>query len=232
MHWSFFRRLVILPAIAVASNFLAPLANAEGGKIPETAATEGAIQPYIYPQMDASKTLTGKTLLDALRKGGYVLYMRHTETGTVTADCNASNLTPRGERDAARVGAALKSLAIPFERIASSPVCRVQDTARHLGLGAFDAIEDLSNTPRPGFDVHAAREKLLAIAPASGKNVLLVSHTQAGNTPSQPISLDYGEIVVFAPDGNGTAAPIARVKVDEWAVLISKYAGQFERTTK
>ena len=211
--------LTIAAGLLLFSNVAA--AQLDAAIVPEPAATEGATQPYPYPKMEPAATLTGRALLDALRKGGYVLYMRHTETGAVTLDCNASNLTSRGERDAARVGAALKSLAIPLKRIASSPVCRVRDSARNLGLGGFDLSEDLANVPvRPGFDLHAARGKLLATVPAKGSNTLLVSHMHAGNSIEQKIDLDFGEVIVFRPDGKVGSDAIARIRVDEWARLI------------
>jgi phosphohistidine phosphatase SixA len=188
--------------------------------IPDAAATEGMIGEYAHPPMDKAHQLAGKALVDALRRGGYVLFMRHAETGTVTAECSTSNLTPRGERDAARVGFALKALAVPLDRIISSPVCRVQDTARNLGLGPFEVSEDLANQAlRPGFDFNNAREKLLVMPPSTGKNVLLISHTQGGNNFSQALALDFGEIIVIAPDGKGGRAAIARVRVDDWAGL-------------
>lgn len=188
--------------------------------IPETAATEGATTPYLYPPMDPANTLAGEALIAALRNGGYVLYMRHTETGTITPECRVSNLTPRGERDAARVGKALQTLAVPLYRIASSPVCRVQDTARSLGLGPFEVTEDLSNVPvRTGHELDAARGRLLATKPPRGKNFLLVGHLQSGNTPIDMIYLDFGEIIAFKTEDNGERKAVARVRVDEWAIL-------------
>ena len=212
-------RFVAILCAAISAAPLVPV-FANSAVIPAAAATEGMIGEYAYPPMDKVRQLSGKALVDALRAGGYVLYMRHTETGTVTPDCTASNLTPRGERDAARAGAALKALAIPLERIVSSPVCRVQDTARSLGLGLFEVSEDLANLAlRHGFDFNNAREKLLITPPPNGKNVLLVSHTQGGNNFSQAISLDFGETIVFAPDGKGARSAVARVRVDQWAQL-------------
>ena len=223
-----FQRM-ILRSWALASRFLfacalgATATAINANSATEPAATEGSTVPYAYPAMDPAKTLTGKALVDALRRGGNVLFMRHTETGTVTAECLASNLTPRGERDAARVGKALQMLGIQLERIASSPVCRAQDTARNLGLGTFAVVEDLSNvTTRPDFDLHAARSKLLATMPGPGKNVLLVSHMQSGNNSADMIYLDFGEIIVFAPDGTGGRAALARVRVDDWGSQFQK----------
>lgn len=230
---SIWRDKALLLVVVLASNTYASAVQMDDPKVTEPAATEGSTQPYPYPKMEPARTLAGKALLDALRNGGYVLYMRHTETGTVTPECNASNLTPRGERDSARVGAALKSLAIPLNRIASSPVCRVQDTARTLGLGGFDLAEDLANVPpRPGYDFHAARGKLIATVPAKGKNTLLVSHMQSGNDISQAIYLDFGEIVIFRPDAAGASAAVGRVRVDDWATLIKSNADKPGRASK
>jgi phosphohistidine phosphatase SixA len=218
-------RQVLILATGLASAFCSAAAQVDPGKITEAAATEGVTQPYPFPKLDPALTLAGKPLLDALRNGGHVLFMRHTETGVVTPECKTSNLTPRGERDAARVGTALKALAIPLERFASSPVCRVQDTARNLGLGGFELAEGLSNgTTRPGFDIHAARGELLSKVPAEGKNSLLVSHMQSANDVSQMIYLDFGEIVIFRPDGTGKSAAIGRMRVDDWAALVNMQA--------
>lgn len=194
-------------------------------EITDHAATEGSTKPYRYPPLDSANVISGNALITALRAGGYVLFMRHTETGTVTPECNVSNLTPRGERDAARIGKALQSLVVPIERVASSPVCRVQDTARSLGLGPFEITEDLSNaSKRPDFNLHAARGKLIATMPAKGKNLLLVSHMQSGNITSDMIYLDFGEIIVYRPDGTG-AQPVARIRADDWRELIESKAG-------
>lgn len=233
MRRSISRHLAPLKLLTFAPIYMVLTAHAEAGNITEAAATEGVTTPYLVPKMNPAATLVGKGLLDALRKGGYVLYMRHTETGNVTADCTASNLTPRGERDAARVGAAFRSLAIPLERILSSPVCRVQGTARHLGLGDFDIAEDLSNvTTQPGFDLHVARGKLLAKVPKAGKNTLLVSHMQTGNDFSQAIYLDFGEIVVFRHDGMGMSEAVGRMRVDDWATLVKGYANEKRSTSE
>lgn len=194
--------------------------------IPEAAATEGAATSYPYPLIDAAKKISGQALVEALRKGGYVLYMRHTETGTVTKECTESNLTRRGARDAARVGTALRTLKVPLDRILSSAACRVQDTARMLGLGRFDVVDGLGNMPaRDGHDFHAEREILLGTPPARGKNTLLVSHMQGGKDTSQALYLDFGETIILLPAPNGVRVAVARLRVDDWAALIAGDAG-------
>lgn len=178
---------------------------------------------YPHPKIDTTQEWRADTLIRALQKGGFVLYMRHTQTGTVTPECTTSNLTRAGEIDAARVGSALVSLRIGIDKIVTSPICRVRDTARFLGLGDFEMTRDLANSSDAlEFDFHAARGSRLAAKPAPGKNTLLVSHMQSGRDFAQAIYLDFGEIVVFRPDGKGGSTPVARIRVDDWAELAKK----------
>lgn len=208
--------VVVFAITAMTSHFAR---SAEGQP---KAATEGSTVPYRHPLVDEGRRLSGNALLAELRKGGYTLFMRHTETGTVTAECERSNLTARGERDAKFVGDSLKQLRIPFDRIASSPVCRVKDTARLLALGELEVTADLANIAMPpDFDFHVARAKRIASRPAPGKNTLLISHMQSGHTESQWLNLDIGEIIVFRPGGSGASEPVARIRVDDWYALLA-----------
>ena len=189
------------------------------------AASEGVTRPYSHPAIDEAGALKGAALLSALRRGGLILFMRHTQAGTVTPQCIASNLSPAGERDARFVGESIRKLGVPIGRVLSSPVCRVADTAKLLGLGELELSVDLSNVPTPqDADLGAAREKRLAEVPARATlatNTLLVSHMQGGRTQAQWIYLDFGEIVVFRPDGKGHSNAVARIRADDWYDLMA-----------
>jgi hypothetical protein len=83
----------------------------------------------IFPESD---------LIDALRRGGCVIYFRHAATNPEQADtidprlgrCEAQrNLSPDGRRMAAEIGGAFKTLRIPVGKVVSSPYCRTVDTA-------------------------------------------------------------------------------------------------------
>ena len=170
-----------------------------------------------HPQVDPARQLKGADLVKALRAGGLVLYLRHTDTGRVTRDCLESNLSPLGEEQAKRLGAVLRDLKIPFGQIESSELCRVQDTARLLGAGTFQTNEDLNNMPkRPGHDVHAARTRRLAVPPARNTNTLLVAHVHSAQPLNQRLSLEIGEVIVFRPDGKGSSDPVARIRLTDW----------------
>lgn len=187
------------------------------------AATEGSTVPYRFPPIDPAKELTGAALLAALKNGGFVLYMRHTETGTVTPECTQSNLTPAGERDARFVGESIRTLRIPIARVLSSPVCRAHDTAKLMGLGEPTLSNDLANQPiSAGFDFDSARGKRIAERPPRAKNTVLVSHMQTGKTESQWIYLDFGEIIVYQPRGTNESVALARIRADDWYDLLAQ----------
>src|SRR5712691_6963762 len=71
-------------------------------------------------------------LIDALRRGGYVIYFRHAATNPEEADtsdpklgqCAAQrNLSAEGRRMAREIGAAFQTLRIPVGKVVSSPYC-------------------------------------------------------------------------------------------------------------
>ncbi|MCY7387491.1 MAG: hypothetical protein LH481_05400, partial [Burkholderiales bacterium] len=73
--------------------------------------------------------------------------------------------------------------------------------------------------PREGFDIGAARTRRLNETPATGKNTLLVSHLHGSRKKDEWIHLQLGEIIVFRPDANARALPVARIPVAGWATL-------------
>lgn len=181
--------------------------------------------PPTLPVIDPAKELKGSLLIEALRKGGFVLYMRHAETGIVTEKCDQSNLSVIGEESARNVGAALRELKIPVGAVRSSQPCRTADTARLLGLGAVETTEDLNPVaPRPGFDIGAARSRRLAEMPTAGTNTVLVSHLHGSIKKEEWLHLEMAEIIVFRPDGNGHAEPVARMRLGGWPALTKAMA--------
>lgn len=184
------------------------------------ATPEMRARAYSKPAIDPVLELKGAALLNALRGGGFVLFMRHTQTGTVTETCGPSNLTPAGERDARFVGQSIRELSIRIDTVWTSPICRVADTAKLLGFNAVQSTPALANRAlSPGFDFDTARERLIAVSPAQGMNTLLVSHIQSGGNISTWLMLDFGDIIVFKPDGKGAFAPRARIRPDDWPEL-------------
>jgi phosphohistidine phosphatase SixA len=179
------------------------------------------------------------SLVEALRVGGNVIYMRHM-TADVGRDVQSAGewwkkcgeghrmLSDKGRADAVQVGVAIRRLRIPISEVICSEYCRAVETARLLSLGdpktdarlngwpAWKAVDPDRGLQR----LSQGTRELLAIRPAQG-NVLLLSHKQDFPDPTDPVLADLGdgECAVFAPDGRGGFALRGRIKVEDWAAL-------------
>src|SRR5829696_2953167 len=77
-----------------------------------------------------AQTLSGTALVSALRKGGYVIVMRHASSPRETPEPNADNVNKERQLDAAgrasasAMGKALRDLMIPVGEVLTSPTYR------------------------------------------------------------------------------------------------------------
>ncbi len=197
---------------ALFATMLAAGASAQGPAPP------AADTPVLLPVVDPAKALEGPALVEALRKGGFVLFIRHARQAgpQEEAPCTHANLAPDSEAQVKRVAAGLTVLRIPVGLVLASPVCRALETARLLGLGEPEITQDLRLGTPDTPQVHAARAKRLAQAPPPGANTLLVSHGQGSLNPLERMQLELLEIVVFRPDGRGGSEPVARIRIEDW----------------
>ena len=220
------QKLLSLTLVSICLNgVLPPVCAAEvTSAFPATTteSTAGLAEPAAQgsPVIDRKNALAGRELLAALRRGGYVLYMRHAATGTVTEKCDTSNLSTAGVAQATHVGGALRRLAIPIEAVWSSRYCRARDTARLLNVGEVRVTDDLNLiSARQVDEFVAARYRQLARVPRIGTNVILVSHVFTVGPKARWISPEIAETIVYRPDGIGGATPVARIGVDAWVEL-------------
>jgi len=170
-------------------------------------------------------------LVPTLRKGGYVLVMRHPATNPDQADTDPLHLdnvkaqrqlSDAGREQARSVGAALRQLKIPFEKVVSSKFNRAQEAAKLLGIAEVTASVDVSEgglvvSPHENQRRAAALKELLGTAPAKGKNVMIVSHKPNIQDAAGKELGDMGEaeIAVFQPLGGGKFKLVARVAPPE-----------------
>lgn len=91
-------------------------------------------------------------LIEALKSGGYVIYMRHgittrkdknrSKTSVDLSRCETQrNLTEEGRIQVEHLGQIIKSLNIPIGKVKSSPYCRTKDTAKAV-FGEYE-VDDL-----------------------------------------------------------------------------------------
>lgn len=209
---------LLVAALAGAGSATLAMAQAPAASAPPAAAVA---QP-VLPLVDASRELKGRALVEALRAGGHVLYMRHAlQIAPTPGPCVGSNLQPAGEVQARTVGAAIRALNIPIGSLRSSEPCRNRDTARLLDLGEVEISTDLNPVPAtPDIDIGAARTRQLMQVPKPGTNTLLVSHTHGSRNTAEWMHLELAEIIVYRPDGKNPTAPVARIRVEGWEGLI------------
>lgn len=168
-------------------------------------------------------------VVQKLREGGYVLYMRHASTdfGQNDArmasyeDCaNQRNLTESGRDEARAIGAHVKRLGIPIGEVLASPYCRTMETAR-LAFGKAQASNDVRGGPVRSDDPkrYDGLRRLLSAEVPKGGNRVISSH---GN-PFQAIAgspyLAEGEIAVVRPEGDMRFSVIARIRPADWPAL-------------
>ncbi len=175
----------------------------------------------------------GAATVRELERGGYVLYMRHTQSDTSKpdragkvnfGDCSTQRpLTDAGRRQAAEIGKAIRALKIPVGEVLVSPYCRAKETAR-LAFGSEYVVErglmSTSNlVAEEKAPLLAALRGWLARPVAEGTNRVLISH----NSPLMDATGIYpkpeGVIIVFRPDGRGGFARVATITPRDWRRL-------------
>jgi phosphohistidine phosphatase SixA len=170
-------------------------------------------------------------MVEALRRGGHIVYFRHGPTDPNQRDSDPNNLancatqrnlTDAGRAQARATGEALRSLTIPAGRVLSSEYCRALEYARLM----FDRADPEPSLvlPDPLTDQQKAQnteglKRLLAVPPPSGTNIMMVSHSPNIRMAAGVDLPVEGSAAVFRVPGQGEPALIARVLPDEWAVL-------------
>ena len=170
----------------------------------------------------------GQQLLSELRKGGYVIYFRHTSTdfsrddtrSKSDDDCdNQRPLTDKGREEARQIGAAFRELKIPLERVLASPRCRTMETAM-LAFGRAEKANEVRGGPSTpdSADRYAGLRRLFSTPVKPGANLVISSHGNPFYATAGAPYLAEGEAAVVRPSGKDFEI-VARVKHDAWRAL-------------
>ena len=181
-----------------------------------------------------AQTLSGRALADALKRGGYVLVMRHASSPSQPPDAATADrgntarerqLDETGRTTSTAMGNAIKSLKIPVGEVYSSPTYRARETARLAKFSKVTPVPELGDRGKSmqaiaPTDATWLRQRV-AQAPPHGTNVLVITHQpnivaafpQVGAVPGD------GEMLVFQPDGKGGAAVIGVIRIEDWPML-------------
>jgi len=180
-----------------------------------------------------AQTLSGEALAKALRRGGYVIVMRHTSSPRDVPDkqtANTDNVKPERQLDevgrttATAMGKALRDLKIPIGEVLASPTYRALETVKYAHLGnprTYSELGDNGQSMQGGTEAQAAWLRKRVTQFPSGSNTFLVTHQPniKDAFPQSASDLDDGEALVFGPDGKGGAILVARVKIEQWPGL-------------
>jgi phosphohistidine phosphatase SixA len=160
------------------------------------------------------------SLLAQLRKGGYVLYMRHGNTNNDIpdqpqldlSDCSTQRpLNAQGRAVAKQVGEAIRRARIPVGEVHASPLCRTRETAQ-LAFGA-----KVKTNPLLMYTAHLTSAQK---APILAHTRVLVAHA-----PNMADLIGYfvkpeGTVVVLQPEGDNRFTYLASIHPDMWARLL------------
>ena len=216
------RRFLAVSAVAAASVACLSAARLAFGQSTETGHQE--------PRYCAGP-VTAEMLVAALRRGGYVLYFRHTSTDfgqnddrmTGYEDCaRQRNLTDAGRAEARAIGAAIRTLRLPIGPVLASPFCRTRETAE-LIFGRATVANAVRGGPAQADDDRYAELKVLFATPVpGGVDLAIVSH---GNPYRAIVGGPYlaeGEAAVIEPRGKQGFRVIGQIRKDEWQTLSAK----------
>lgn len=172
--------------------------------------------------------------LQALRAGGFVLYMRHGNTDPTRPDrapqvdlndCSTQRpLTEEGRRLAARIGEYLRRANIPLGEIRASPLCRARESAQ-AAFGERFAVDNLlmysgNMTDQEKAPVVARTRALLTQPVAPGTNRLILAHAPNLMDVMGYFPKPEGTVVILKPSPGGEFEYVASILPQHWPDLL------------
>lgn len=187
---------------------------------------QGVPPPAPGRSAQPAKPMPGPQLLTELRKGGYVIYFRHTSTDFSRDDARSKSdddcdnqrpLTDKGRGEARQIGSALRELNIPIGKVLASPRCRTMETAM-LAFGRAEKADEARGGPSTDSERYAPVRALLSTPLKPGANLVIASHGNPFYAVAGAPYLAEGEAAVVRPLGKDFEI-VARVRHDAWRAL-------------
>lgn len=176
----------------------------------------------------SAQTLSGGTLIKALRQGGYVVVIRHASSPREVPNKQTANpdnvngerqLDEAGRAGSAAMGRALRDLKIPVGEVLTSPTYRALETVRLARLANPQTRPELGDGGQSMQGVtegQAAwlRDRVTHLP--SGTNTIIVTH-MPNISRAFPAwgAVDDGEAVIVGTGGR----VVGRIRMDEWPRL-------------
>jgi phosphohistidine phosphatase SixA len=235
---SFGIRALLGLGLAAGTSSLQPPAWA--GSVPEqpgqiATLLSQALSPAEQANADFRDKLSGKQLLDALRQGGHVIYIRHATTTIDYADqadpkmrlndCSTQRqLSLEGFKEAMQIRDAFQKQGIPVGEVIASQYCRSWQTAdiafgRHRQDARLNFLPFEDYTEAQVAEMKARITPFFTAKPAAGTNTVIVGHDDPFEAATGIYPDPMGIAYVITPDGRGGFTLQANVLPAEWAQL-------------
>lgn len=177
-----------------------------------------------------AQDLSTSELVEALRSGGHVVFIRHATTESdyadqvdaVMGDCSTQRvLSEDGWHEAKRIGEAFDRLGIPVGDVISSQYCRGWQTA-DLAFGRYEKTADLNFAPAEDYseeqlaEMRANMVPHLSEMPEDGLNTVLVGHDDPFDSATGIYPEPMGVTFVLEPHGDGGFEILGSIDPDAW----------------
>lgn len=190
--------------------------------------TTVAMLALTAPGWGLAQDLPRDSLIDAMKSGGVVLYIRHARTESDYADqidatlgdCSTQRvLSEDGWADARRIGKALADLEIDVVEVLSSEYCRAWQTA-DLAFGVYTKTAALNFERAETYDetqTAAMRNRVtpLLSEPTNGVRVI-VGHDDPFEAATGIYPEPQGVAFLIRPDATGDFEVLGRIAPDQW----------------
>ena len=176
-----------------------------------------------------SQSASAQSLVTSLKKGGYVLVLRHASSPGNVPDkqtANADNvkmerqLDETGRRTSTAMGKALRDLKIPVGDVLSSPTYRALETVKLAQLPNVQRQTELGDggqSMQGASDPQARWLRERANRLPKGTNTIIVTHSPNISRAFPDVgTVAEGEAVVVGPDEKGAPRVLGRIKIEEW----------------
>jgi len=185
------------------------------------------------PPRDIPNPQPPQRLIEALRGGGHVIFIRHAATqregadqvSAVMGDCATQRmLSEEGWQQARALGEAFRRLNIQVGEVISSEYCRAWQTA-DLAFGRYAKNPALNFEPAEDYtdaQEAAMRDRvrpLLSASPPAGRNTVLVGHDDPFEAATGVYPEPMGVVWVVRPGGPNGFTLLGQIKPGDWASL-------------
>ena len=183
----------------------------------------------VNAEAKSSDIETPLALIEALKTGNYIIYMRHglTTRKKINRDNNnidltrcdtQRNLSEAGKSQVERLGLSIKLSNIPVGKVKSSPYCRAKETAQAV-FGKFEIDEKLKfsiamNSKEATFLGQYLLDSMLASNDVKN-NTVYVGHTANLKDGLGVWPKPEGVMAIFKKEGNNILFK-GMIKPDDW----------------